>query len=418
MTASKSYADLLPDWYRLERETEKTIEKLSSVKELDYYLHNADEFIRRLAIIRLANLAAKESVQILSDLFENPLENAENKYLAGWAIKSSLVKNGQDIFPSCRHTLNFSGEEQYDELFRINIQDAAKNISLRLSSSHAYSLLKINEEDVVLERDIYFKAEFDFKQWSSKFLSSIPRLVLKTYYMLARTVQNAFKRIGKAKEKRIGAASGREEKKAAGYTDYYNLRRELYKRDIFFTKVKRGSFNLFYVLFFPLRFVLKHKLAVFCALLTAYLLVSFTEYGRAITYKYLGFEMDEVNSYVSRQARYYAAYASDKFNMLIGIKEWEEKKQTEAAVGMKSANVPADDIYTYYTVAAKKGLNIRAEPDKGSSRIGSEPLPYGSSVSYLEKKESDKSGTVWYYIKAEDGRIGWVSSSYLKKRAE
>jgi len=61
LAALKAYSELLPEWYRSERDTEKTIQKLNQIKELDYYLSNPDEYIRRLAILRLRSLPAKET---------------------------------------------------------------------------------------------------------------------------------------------------------------------------------------------------------------------------------------------------------------------------------------------------------------------------------------------------------------------
>jgi hypothetical protein len=61
-------------------------------------------------------------------------------------------------------------------------------------------------------------------------------------------------------------------------------------------------------------------------------------------------------------------------------------------------------------------LNIRVSPSPGSGRVGSGPLEFGSTVVFLKKQEKDKSGITWYYVEAADGRIGWVSSRYLKEK--
>ena len=69
-----------------------------------------------------------------------------------------------------------------------------------------------------------------------------------------------------------------------------------------------------------------------------------------------------------------------------------------------------------YTVTAKKGLNIRKQPDLKSEKIGTDSLPFGSTVAYMSKVQKDKTGTTWYYVETQDGRIGWVSALYLREK--
>jgi hypothetical protein len=59
--ASGTGIESLPDWYLIDREAEKTLEKLNSARELDYYINSADEYLRRLAVLRLKKLGLKES---------------------------------------------------------------------------------------------------------------------------------------------------------------------------------------------------------------------------------------------------------------------------------------------------------------------------------------------------------------------
>lgn len=449
MSASEAYLDLFPEWYRTERETEKTIEKLNNVKELDYYLRNSDEYIRRLAILRLYKTSAKESAYILTEMLDNPVESQENKYLAAWTLKTILNKYDSDIFISSKFINKFTGRERYDELFNIKTEDFSQNIRFQFSSSPSFSAIKLNEEDIVLERDIYFETDFDYKQWLINFLSNaglnikkgiwiVPKLAVKLFMLLGKGFKTAYKQLSKIKinygrtEKsdRIKktkikstkqyARSGKSNQKNS-YDNYYSLRGELYKGQNFFTTVKKGVFQLFYILFFPIRFAIKHKLAMLFMLVIAYIFLSFSDYGKALTYKYLGMELNDLQTIAVQKVRYYTNYAANEFNSLTGIDEWKEKKETGAADPdnqMITADVSGSSAKLLtYSVNAKKGLNIRISPDPGAEKVGSEPLPFGSTVIYLSTKKSDANGITWYYVEAIDGRIGWVSSKFLKEKA-
>lgn len=94
------YVDILfklPQWYKVERETEKIISKLSTIPEIAFYLKNPNEYIRRLAILRLSQLRLKDSINVLNEILEDPLENQNNKELSAWVIKLVSSKWNIDL---------------------------------------------------------------------------------------------------------------------------------------------------------------------------------------------------------------------------------------------------------------------------------------------------------------------------------
>jgi len=92
----------MPEWYRTEKDTAKIIEKLGSVKELDFYLRNPDEYIRRLAILRLYRISDKESIFVLKELLDDPVESDDNKYLAAWI--TDILTNSVEMKASMNYS--------------------------------------------------------------------------------------------------------------------------------------------------------------------------------------------------------------------------------------------------------------------------------------------------------------------------
>jgi hypothetical protein len=467
LTVNEFNLSALPEWYRAERETEKTINKLGSVKELDYYLNNADEYIRRLAILRLQRISLKEATYVLKELLDNAVESNENKYLAAWALKSILSKKDSDLFISNKYLVKFTGNERYEDLFIIQTEDLSPAVRFDFSSSSSYNSIKLDQEAAFLERDIFFETSFDFRQWSSMFrkrflkqaafgietvtalLVSVPLLFIKGVSILFKKISLMLANRKKTKVEKIERTikpkkTNRKPKipevelpdRRDSYSDYSNLRREIYKKPGrmgkqlawsttspgIFTLLKKGGFQMLYFLFSPLRLIRRYKLLIVCFLLAAYLVLAFTEYGRAFTYKYLKFDMRNVPVIAVQKAREYSGAVLSGLNRLTGIEDYKKNDQQGASVNIREVTADviekAAEAGRLYSVTAPKGLNIRKSPDPGSEKEGADPLPYGSTVIYLSKSESDDSGRKWYYVEAMDGRSGWVSAKFLKEKKE
>lgn len=431
LAASDFSLRAMPEWYRAERETEKIIGKLSGIKELDYYIKNPDEYIRRLAILKLQKFSAKESIYVLKDVMDDNLESEANKYLAAWVLKSQALKWNFDIFVTSRYLTKISGTESYDELFGVEPGAEIPPIRFDFSASPSHSAFKLEAEDSARAGDIYFEAEFDFKQWFSTFGSRLLKstksalgiIFLKLPAMLGGSVITGFKKLlhslARKGEKRVKPAAvpleSHPAEKINSTYDYYSIYREVYKKPGIIASIKKGLFNMLYLLFFPLRFALKHKFAVFCSLAALYVLFAFTDYGRAFTSKYMGIDLKDVQKNTVEKVKYYSSYALSEFNRLTGINEWkknEGKKQEDPAIPASSAD------RKLYLVTAQKGLNIRKSPDSASGKVGGDPLPFGSTVVYLLKEENDSKGRTWYYVESDDGRTGWVSANFLKEKKE
>jgi len=407
----------MPEWYRSERETGRIIEKLHSVKELDYYLKNPDEYIRRLAILHLQKLSDKDCVFILKELIDDPVESEENKQLAAWVLKSVTRKRIGDNFLNNKYLNAFNGSESFEELFPIKQEDFCPSVEFDFTSSQSYSYIQLDSEETILERDAFFESDFDLIKWFSTSvtrllknslaaLCAIPVFIIKLPALIGRVIHYFLN-----KRQTYPKIQRRTEE------------RKKIRMNTFFNSIKRFLFSVFYILFFPFRFARKHKPAIICILLVAYSLMAFTDYGRAFTNKYWSVDLIKVQNNTIQKVRDYYAYALSELNRLSGINEWKEK---ESKGELKFADAQNKDDTSglaaenrrQYIVTAKKGLNIRELPDPNSKKVGNNSLTFGSTVIYLSKQDKDASGGIWYYVESNDGRIGWVAARYLSEKKE
>lgn len=450
MHACANITGSLPDWYLIERETERTIERLNSARELDYYINNPDEYIRRLAVLRLKKLGLRESGEILREIMDDPAETHANKLLAAWALKSMLAADDTFYMQSGRSMSDFTGYETYEELFPVHCEQNDRDISFRFSSSPSYNAFCMEDESPVLEKEISFKTDFDFRHWAGCFMSSLkanmtklPAGILKSLHTASIKLMDSIKRIsaslsekkhskpekiktakkvGKKNGPLEGLRSGKEHLNAYAYPgDYSRLRKEIYDRPGFLSWFKKGVFRLFYFLFFPIRLARRHKIAFFLILVSVYAFFTYFSYGRAITAKYAGFDLREVQSRFLEQAKVLYSQAVDEIDRITGMDEWKKadisRKTSVDVLKTSDADIPKsvlnDDVI--YIVTAKDGLNIRTAPDPSSVKVGSSALPYKTRVTFIKSALHESTGVEWFYVEAEDGRTGWVSSKYLRK---
>lgn len=417
MPVSEISLNSLPEWYRSERETGRIIEKLNSVKELDYYLRNPDEYVRRLAILRLQKLNDKDCLIILKELIDDPVESEENKYLAAWVLKSITKKRIGDSFLSNKYLNAFNGSESFDELFPIKQKDFYPSVDFDFTSSKYYSYIQLDSNETILERDAFFETDFDIKKWFLAFGSrlfrnsiaavcAVPVFIIKLPVLIGKAVHPFFKR------RPVHVKTQRRKKE-----------RKKIRMNTLFNFIKSFVFSIFYILFFPLRFARKHKLIIICILLVSYSLFAFTDYGRAFTNKYWSVDLLTVQNNTIQKVKDYYTYSLVELNRLSGIKEWKEREiegELKLADSQNSSDPfgQAAESRKEYSVTAKKGLNIRELPDPNSKKVGNNSLIFGSTVVYLSRQETDASGGTWYYVESNDGRIGWVAARYLSEKKE
>lgn len=172
MAVSKAIENY-PDWYRIEKDTEKIIKKLTTIKEIIPYLSNSDEYIRRLSIIRINELRLKDSLVALKELLDDPLETIGNKELAAWTIKVVSNHWNTDLFITNKYLNNYSGKEKYEDVCKVNIKDTLPSLRFDFTSSILNSELNIEGSDIRTSKDIDFDLPFSVKEWFGQYSHDI-----------------------------------------------------------------------------------------------------------------------------------------------------------------------------------------------------------------------------------------------------
>lgn len=451
----------LPEWYVIERETEKIIEKLVTVKELDYYLNNPDEYIRRLAIIRLAKLKLKDSENKLREMLEDHAESNENKNLAAWALRSVYTKLKNEILVNNRYLARFTGTETLNDIIQATYEIQQPSINIDFSKNTEGIQMPSFKDELFRAGSPEFNSKFEYKSWLSAFSSNVLKNLKATLISAADKINKAmvflldalFVKIPKYlfncfRRLRIRKTRSGVQKAVTTFENlnttpigpvrnstgvyYMGKHREVYDNtpmDLLISKtrskttresnfhplanLRKAVFILLYVLLFPIRILLKYKIPLFCFAAAFYMFFNFTIPGKIIFKNYFGTDLQEIQNNSINTVKDKSIKLWDKFMTFTTLdKAFEGKDSTQKKT---SENIDATNNILY-TVTAPKGLNIRKSPDASSSKIDGGTLKYGSTVSFLGKVSKDSSGRNWYYIKTSDRRKGWVSAKYLKKK--
>ena len=442
----------LPEWYRLERETEKTIGRLVNLKELDYYLRNPDEYLRRLALLRLSELKPRDCENILKEMLDDHYESNENKELAAWVLKATASKWNMEIFINNRYLTKFTGNEKLSDLYKITCGELQPSLRFNFSSNKVCSQIPASEETISYERNTVLDSGFNFRQWlssiSGNMLNGLKSFLLKFLKLVGKAIGgllhiifikfpvlllNGMKNIVKRKEKAPlnkrnlikpdnSNYCSRLSSIAYNNSDLMPLAMKsrkpyTYKPSVIsslVSVVKKVVFNMLYVFFYPVRIFLKHKLALVCILLAAYVFLNFTNQGTILFKEYTGKEFLQFQTKAVNGITQFSISAWNGFKDFTGLNDMLKSNEGEFA----KKNDPVPSIIEHYAVTASKGLNIRKAPDPSSEKVNGGSLAFGSIVTFLDKITTDPAGRIWYYIKAEDGRSGWVSAKYLTVKKE
>jgi len=379
MYSGNTYLQDIPDWYRIEKETGRIIRKLTSVKELDYYLKNQDEYIRRLAILRLGELKLKDSITVLKEVMDDHLENPLNKDLAAWVIKSVSIKWNIELFLSGSHLSKFTGKERYTDICKVSFQDFTPAVKFEFSSLLVDSELGLDSGNLRSSEDISFDMDFSFAKWFREYNKDILRGIRKLFIRVPVLLFHLFKII---------------------------LAAILIKVPVFIFKALKK------LLFFPLRLILRHRKLIFASVIILYCLLAFTPQGRIASHRFLGVNLMQVQRRAFQSSREILSYAWSEFKSIAGI---EEKGELKTVPEIEPVLNTEDNIKRKYIITAKNGLNLRKQPNASSERVLDKALESNIIVTYLDKSYTDKSGRLWYYVQAPDGSSGWVYSKWLKE---
>ncbi len=450
MCALNMSVERYPDWYQIERDTEKIIKKLSTIKELLPYLNNSDEYIRRLSIIRVNELRLKDSIIALKELLDDPLESSENKELAAWTIKVVSDHWNTDLFITGKYLNNYSGKERYEDVFKVTIKDTLPSLRFDFTSSMLNTELNIESTDIRSSRDIEIDLPFSVKEWfgqySQDIIADLKALLIKLPFFLFRGLRLTtgfilggliyiFKTLIGYIHKLKSSLIAKRQKSytqndnisdptispvqkytaANSHSSEFQLLRDSYNKTSYENsyeekislaeRIKRLFLSIAYIIFAPIRFIIKHKKLSLTGLAVFYCFLCFFPSGKALTYKYIGLDLMDEQAKAFYATKEIISYAWEEINEILDISTTPQAvvAQTDAEPITEPEHIDEHK----YIVIAQTGLNLREEPDASSKRVLQ--LPFESVVT----KQAEKG--IWYKITTIDGLSGWVSSKYLKE---
>ncbi len=464
MSASNMAFENYPEWYRIEKDTDKIIKKLTTIKELIPYLNNSDEYIRRLSILRINDLRLKDAVVALKELLDDPLETITNKELAAWTIKVIINHWNTDLFITNKYLNNYSGKERYEDVCKVNIKDTLPSLRFDFTSSMLNSELSIESNDIRSSKDTDFDLPFSVKEWflqySQDILSDLKTLLIKLPFIIFKGLKYGFvfifggllyifkwligliakiKQTSKDKHKNTPSESvetsssyntpvenykvqnsgpGRSASlhcstMSPGAGEFQSLRNsfnrnsyEIYHEEKISTKerISKAFLSTAYILCAPVRFVIQHKKFAFIGLIVIYCFLCFFPYGKALTYKYTGLDLMDEQAKAFNTARGVVVYVWDEINEILNV---TSPQAADAQTIVETTTQPEKITASKYVITAKTGLNLREKPDTSSKKLLQ--LPFESIVT----KEAEDG--IWYKITTTDGVTGWVSSKYLEE---
>jgi hypothetical protein len=441
-----------PQWYSLEKETGKTIEKLTNIKELSFYLKNSNEFIRRLAILRINDLKLKDSVDVLMEVINDLLESDANKELAAWTIKSISNKWGLDLFINHKLLYRYTGNEKTIGIMKLSIEDKYSD-SLKFEFSETFLKDELNSDADNLRQSEDLQLEFSFsaKEWflvaigqltgniknnSVKVPGMVFRLLRKfVAFIISALVILPVKAIFKGFNCLLQSIKSKSHNRnyvkhsigkrktdfSINLLDSTNAKkpyREIHEqRSSLQELLKNTAFNVAYVFLTPLRLILRYKKWELVVVFLLYLFFAYTNPGRVFVNKYTGMDLQEKQNQVMK----YTKSAIDNVvfksgSILKSLYNSVIVVSPESVSAVEKTPIPySQSNEIKFIVTAKKGLNLRQTPDSTSNKPAIGLLKYNSIVIYLDKSQTDKNSVKWYLIKEKDGKVGWASSKYLRE---
>jgi len=456
-----------PEWYRVERETENTIKRLGTIEELEYYLKNNDAYIRRLAIIRVGQLRLISSMVTLNTMLDSSSEINENKCLLAWIIKSMLSDNKQKNFIFNDLIQKYTGNETYESLFGIIVNDEPHPADFNFISGVQDKLNEINKRINKSRQVIDFEMPFSLKEWSNECFKSIsvnsrralfnlPILIYKAFRYIVRklpligiTLLNALKITGTSVGRAISSiyklltTNTKANTKKNNSPNQWTLskiadslrtlflhnkryvsssRNKAYYRKSLRYSIKDAMLIPLRIIFAPFRFLYAYKLYFAIALIVIYTLSTYTLYGRAISKKYLDIDLKIIQESVINKASTTISMYWLEFKAKIdfdGIKATAKEIESSDTVISKDSDIQIIKqenhlkAAKYFRVSSQKGLNLRTSPKLDAELVTELPIAYNSLVEYLFNSTEDTNGILWYNIKTDDGFLGWASAKFL-----
>lgn len=170
-------------WYQTERQAQKTMQQLSGLHELEFYLSHPDEYIRHQAILRLGQLRLKDALAPLSKIIDDPLETPMNRELAAWVLKSSGMNH--EYYIGNQFLDKFTGDEKLKDFYYPYFRENRTKPEYHFGSSGIEGMLvgetlMIKAESLEDKVDLPFSVEQWIAKWFQMKIASLRNIMTTT----------------------------------------------------------------------------------------------------------------------------------------------------------------------------------------------------------------------------------------------
>lgn len=410
----------LPDWYKAERESGKTIERLTDTKELVFYLENPDPFIRRLAILRTGELKQKGSYTLLHDILDDNLETEENRELAALLMQKLNQELKLGFFISNSYLSHFTGNEDVDALLKIAIIDTFPDIRFHFENALIESQLNMDNE--FLKSNVDEKVDvlpFTYKDWLSHCFSGIFTDIKRGIKNLSMTMLTALFIKGPRKILlRLASLlkSLKVHHKAHAQHQVEKAPQESYVKPVthhrrkikvyhppLASRIKSMIRYFFNVLFIPFRIFYHFKWVILITLLVLYGILSFTQPGKSFL-----FRMNTQAYYVNTN------FLNQTKASIINLIQSNNTLATVFKVGQvlpSQSETVKEEPSKKLVVTAPKGLYLRNDPVSTGKKLVF--MEKNTTVEFFGEEERDGSGGKWFKVRFNEEKIGWANAAWL-----
>lgn len=248
-----------PEWFKVEKEAASIIHQLSNFHDLTFYLQNSNPYIRFQALLRLQRLRTPESISLLEEILNNPLETTANRRLAGQTIYHIAQAHNLNLFIA--NPFGDAEEDKLNQYCEPVIKEPTEFYGLFFSPPPLYAKADLEEDYLMRNNEIELQISLDFASWFQAWKSNLWAKTTSLLKNIPGLLTKGFKKIKFISLNLI--------KKVLTYFKEYLIR--LYYRGKnkinFFELVKSLIFYLLYLILTPFRLIRNNKGIVMGALL-------------------------------------------------------------------------------------------------------------------------------------------------------
>lgn len=269
-----------PEWYKVEKQASTIINNLANLEDLLFYLENPNQYIRRQALLRLHQLKPVESINMLEEIINNPLEDYTNKEIAALTIKAISSEHDLGFFNSHKIIEEYTEIEKSCSLKKPEIIEPSQLPGFSLNIPSLCSEWELEEDYLIRDQEVNFQTSFTLKSWFIPYKEHLLSNWLQHIKTLPIFVFNKIKALLKFLWSKFI-------KKA-----YLHYRQKINPSEI----LKSLFFYLLYLLCTPIRMIRNHKKLTVALIMICFFLFNTTSNGKEFISQYLNLNLPIISS--------------------------------------------------------------------------------------------------------------------------